>query len=68
MLLLTLQGLVNRNHNTAVPLFLDTVEVFNQYYGADAHWIQYLKTKKNVKFQNLSASGKDQFVSQHSPL
>ena len=57
VLLLTLQGLINRHPRTAVPLFLDTVEVFNQYYGADAHWISYLEATKNVTFNNLTASG-----------
>jgi hypothetical protein len=57
VLLLTLQGLVNRHPHTATPLFLNTVEVFTQYYGADAHWAHYLETTKNLTFHNLTASG-----------
>ena len=57
VLLLTLQGLVNRNPHTATPLILNTLQVFNQFYGADAHWIEYLESTKNVTIRNLTFSG-----------
>jgi hypothetical protein len=57
VLLLTLQGLINRHPDTLTPLFLNTVGVFSQFPRADAHWVHYLETTKNVTFANYTASG-----------
>ena len=63
----TLQGLVNRHaFNSSAPrvtpLFVDSIELFNQFPGADRYWAKYLEDNKNFTFNNLTAGGVDFFL------
>ena len=63
----TLQGLVNRHafnssSPRANPLFVDSIELFNQFPGADRYWARYLEHNKNFTFNNLTNGGVNFFL------